>query len=266
MESRHHAARFLLWALLPWTCLHLGLHFADAILGARIRPGWGFAIGFLGVIGCSLWLSHRIRATTLGLRRAGIIVIGLFTVVVITICLVSPTEILAWATGGLLLLSTSLVGVCIGHEVQERAHLWPLIIVAVCFDLWSVTAPTGVSQNLIVSHEADAVSQFLLLSVPIPGLGLQAVLGIGDLVFSGLLIGATHTLALPWRLGLIGQWAGYGLCLMLLYLVQLPLPALVLVGPVWGIFMVGHVRPRPKEIMYAAVFIGVAYGVQLVVT
>ena len=266
MESTRHTSLFVLWVLVPWTTLHLGLHVLDGMVGAQLHAVLSYTLGFFGVVACTLSASRAGCLVTDGFRKVLPVALILFCGCTLLTALDGMIGAKAWLFGGLVMLLTSVIGVAIGHEVQDRAHLWPLIIVAVCFDLWSVTAPDGVSHQFVVSRGIDTISFVLTVFVPLPGMGVQQILGIGDLIFSGLLVGAAHGLGLPATRGFVGQILGYASCLLLLYFTELPIPALVFVGPIWGLSYVGWIRPRCLELCYAFGFIGIAYSLHLLVS
>ena len=64
--------------------------------------------------------------------------------------------------------------------MQTPAHFWPIALVAAAADLWSVTAPEGVTRQLVV--EADSASPMLdiiVLNLPIPPLFDEVTLYLG---------------------------------------------------------------------------------------
>ena len=91
---------------------------------------------------------------------------------------------LAWALGGTL-----------GRHVQHAAHLLPACAVAAAADLASLLSPEGPSHAIARSDRALSV---LATWFPVPGSGaVSPALGIGDLLFIGLVLGVAEVHALP---------------------------------------------------------------------
>lgn len=157
--------------------------------------------------------------------------------------------------GAGLILAASTIGARIGHEVQEASYLWPLVIVALGADIWSVTTPEGVTQQLIGDGIPPGVP-LIILTLPVPGLGLSPVLGIGDLLFSGLMLGAVARLGLSMRRAVIGLGVGFACCLAGLFFWAVPLPALPFIG-LAGVIALGRQAPiKPREAGLAVLFVG----------
>jgi hypothetical protein len=102
----------------------------------------------------------------------------------------------------LLLVDTALVslawavGTSIGTRVQHPSHLLPACVVAASADLVSVLSPEGPSHAIAASEQALSV---LATWFPVPGSHAVApALGIGDLLFVGLVLGVARTHALPY--------------------------------------------------------------------
>ncbi len=152
------------------------------------------------------------------------------------------------------------VGAGLGRGVQEAAHLWPLVAVGVGADIWSVTTPSGFTNQVVVEGEAPALLSFIVLSVPVPGIGVQPVLGVGDVLFTGLLLGAVAALGLSMKRCLVGLAIGYALTLVTLLVLALPIPALPFIA-VGAVAALGRQAPaRVKEMAMAVGFVLLLFG------
>ena len=250
-----------LWCLSFGALALLDLMIPYTRMGSMI----GFSIAFLtlGMVICTsiAWISTRAysRRAVLSLlvAAAAVIAAGLF----------APLTMGAILVGGAWLVAGGVLGVSIGRGVHFASYLWPLVIVALGADIWSVTSPEGVTQTLIVESEAPAATiQLLMLSLVVPGTGLSPVLGIGDILFTGLLVGAARSLSLPIRRLLMGLMVGFGVCLIALLIIQLPLPALPFLG-VFGVAALGSAaRPKTSELLVAIGFMTVIFGLRWVLT
>lgn len=157
------------------------------------------------------------------------------------------------------------IGAALGRGVMRASHLWPLVVVAVGADLWSVVSPEGVTHQLVV--EGPPVDAWwlglVMLHLPVPGLGSSPLLGVGDVLFTGLLCGAAHQLGLnTTRLGL-GLAAGFGVTLIGLLVFAVPLPALCFLAPLGVAALGSEARPSAREMALAMGVVVALFGVQL---
>lgn len=172
---------------------------------------------------------------------------------------------------GALLIGAALVagggwlGAGLGRGVQEAAHLWPLVVVGVGADIWSVTTPQGFTHQVVVEGAAPAVLSLIVVSVPIPGIGLQPVLGVGDILFTGLLLGAAAKLELSLPRCAIGLAVGYGLTLLTLLVLQLPIPALPFIAVAAAVALGREAPVRLREMLLAAGFVLLMFGARFVI-
>lgn len=166
--------------------------------------------------------------------------------------------------GAGLLLAGNALGARLGREVQAASYLWPLVVVALGADIWSVTTPEGVTHQMVEDGLPPGVP-LIILSLPVPGVGLSPVLGIGDVLFCGLLLGAVARLELSMKRALLGLAIGYGACLVGLVILASPIPALPFLG-VAGVAALGRsAAPVPKELGMAILFVGGFFLVRFVV-
>lgn len=177
-------------------------------------------------------------------------------------------EALFTGTAGLaLLILSAAVGARIGREVSQAQHLWPLVIVALGADLWSVTSPQGPTQQIIQAVQVEEASlwvQLLVFHLPVPRLGLAPLLGIGDLIFCALLVSAVRHLGLPERRLWWGLAAGFACTWAALLMWAVPLPALCFLGPLGAAALGRAARPRAAELLLAAAVPALLFGARLV--
>jgi hypothetical protein len=165
--------------------------------------------------------------------------------------------------GAVLLLLGSWIGAALGRGVHEASYLWPLVMVALGADLWSVTSPEGVTNQLVVESGTSMVTSLILLGAVVPGVGPSPLLGLGDVVFSGFLAGAVVRLGLSSNRLAAGLAVGYALTASALLVLELPLPALPFIG-IAGVAALGWAaRPKASEVATAAGFLALLFGLRL---
>lgn len=170
----------------------------------------------------------------------------------------------ALLVGAGLLLAGNALGARLGREVRAASYLWPLVVVALGADIWSVTSPEGVTHQMVEDGLPPGVP-LIILSLPVPGVGLSPVLGIGDVLFCGLLLGAVVRLGLSLQRVLVGLGVGFALCLAGLVILASPIPALPFLG-IGGVAALGRsAKPVPRELGLAILFVGGFFLVRFVV-
>jgi hypothetical protein len=157
-----------------------------------------------------------------------------------------------------LLLAGTWLGVALGVRVARPSYVWPLVIVAMGADTWSVLSPEGVTHQ-VVEGGGTAALQVLTLNVPVPGVGVTGVLGVGDIAFAAFLVGAVRALGLPVGRLCAGLAAGFAACLVALLVEQVPLPALPFLGLGGAIALGGAVRPVAREVLLALGVVAVLF-------
>ncbi|MEE2755954.1 MAG: hypothetical protein VYA30_04815 [Myxococcota bacterium] len=167
-----------------------------------------------------------------------------------------PDWVYPWYGFSLLWLA-SVLGARLGSEIQISSHVWPLILVACAFDYWSVMAPAGLTHAMVEEPRLVSSINPLILVFPIPLAGPQPILGVGDVVFAGFCMGIVKKLALNATRACVGLVAGLLVCLGLLLTMQIPLPALLCIGPAFGLSFGGVFKPRFKDLLGALVFVAV---------
>jgi len=158
------------------------------------------------------------------------------------------------------------IGDGIGRRIAHPGHLAPACAVAGGADLMSVLSPEGPSNAIAASDTAISV---LVVAGPVPGHAgaIAPTIGLGDLVFIALLLGAAavHGIA-RWRI-VIAVIAGVAVALALSGLLRTAVPALPAVGiaAVAAVPAFRDVRPRDRGAARAGIAIGIALGAFAVV-
>jgi len=229
--------------------------------GVEVSPRLGFTLAFVGV-SAAVVTAVLATAATEASPRAIFVGLGVGLTALIWGGRWAPTSAAsALAVGAGMLLVSARIGVAIGGRVTLARYVWPLVIVAVGADLWSVTAPSGLTRQAIVdAPPSDGISVFLL-TVPVPGGGLDGILGLGDIIFSGFLLGLAHRCGLSLRRAVFGLALGLAACLLFLLLLALPAPALVFIGPAFALALGSAVKPQPNEVAQGLVFVGLIWAI-----
>ena len=222
----------------------------------------GFSLAFGVLVAVVIVACAGAAPVPLAGRRLAWAVLGAAVVTALGAFLPAPDWVVGPLAGAGLICLGAWGGAAIGRAVEHARYLWPLVLVATGADLWSVTAPQGISHQM-VDGQAPALLPLLVLAVPVPGVGVAAVLGVGDIAFTGLLLGMAHRHGLPRRRVVWGLAVGFGLCLLLLLTLALPLPALPFIGPAVGVALGRSTRPRGSELWLAAAVVGALFGWRL---
>ena len=191
-----HTARWLALALgLAVTPCAVGL-VASSFSDSRVPQGLANAIVFAGggllpVLGLSIAATCQapLGFALVLAAASGVAVVALApamhaplaAAIVVDVSLVA----LAWA-----------LGCSLGRRVQHASHLLPACVVAACADLASVLTPEGPSHAIVESERALSL---FASSFPEPGAHAVApALGVGDLLFMGLVFGVARAHTLPY--------------------------------------------------------------------
>jgi len=235
-----------------WAAAWIALSALEAAAIGPLSPVLSFCITF--VVVCAVLVGVHGRAGALPRRSLGLFVaLGAAVAAPFTLnALDASPSLAAFMRGGLALTASAWLGAALGRGMQSAAHLWPLVIVALSADLWSVTSPSGVTAQLLTESTTETLS-LMALNAPAAGLGLVPVLGLGDVVFVGFLSGACAAVGLPLRRAGFGIAAGLAACLVALVALQVPVPALVFIGPLCAVALGRAVLPRPADLALAAV-------------
>jgi hypothetical protein len=127
----------------------------------------------------------------------------------------------------LLAIGTS-VGATIGGRIQHAGHLSVVVVVSSIADLASVLAPSGPSHEIA---ESPALLSLLALSWPMAGTTrIEPLLGVGDVVFVALYLGAAAQHGLSMRRTLVALASALAITAAVVALLALPIPALPFLG------------------------------------
>lgn len=250
-----------------WPMLFGTLLIADGVWPGGLLAGVvGFCLAFAGLTAVILWVSMGAAAGEARWPSA----------LLIALSGLALTAIVAWlqphaALGGLLagaglLAFGGWLGARLGAEMQQPGHLWPIAVVAAAADLWSVTSPEGLTHQLVV--EADSASRvvdLIVLSLPVPGIGVTPVLGVGDVLFTAFLIAACRRVGFDTRRTLVGLALGFAICLGALVVWQLPLPALPFIGIMVALSAGRQAIPSARDGLATLVFVAALFGARFAI-
>lgn len=229
----------------------------------RVGPGASAALVFAG--GALTALSPLVLAACapLGNRLAMALVAG-GALALGALAILNPSSIFAVALADAALVAFAHgAGGALGRRVQHPGHLLPACVVAAVANLVSVLHPSGPTHAIVRSERALAV---LAVSFPVPGERAAApVLGLGDLLFIALLLGAASAHGLPIRrvglAGLVGVLAAAGISI----LVRGAAPALVTIAAAVLLFVpeARRLRAEDRQTAKVAVVLAIAVGAGL---
>ncbi|MET0595515.1 MAG: hypothetical protein ABW133_22640 [Polyangiaceae bacterium] len=150
------------------------------------------------------------------------------------------------------------IGTSIGRRIEHPGHLLPACVVVASADAASVVSSFGPSHAIAESERALSV---VAIAFPVPGTtSFAPALGVGDLVFVALVLGAMAAHDLSITRGALLAWAGAMLAGLGSALLAVPIPALV---PIAAAMVVGvpearRVRAREKRVAAVAMVIAVS--------
>ncbi|HWZ88490.1 MAG TPA: hypothetical protein VNW92_06555 [Polyangiaceae bacterium] len=166
----------------------------------------------------------------------------------IAVALVQPAPLTA-----VLLVDGALVGVAwacgtsLGRRVQHASHLLPACVVAASADIVSLLSPEGPTHAIVKSDRALTV---LAVWFPVPGSSaLAPALGVGDLLFIGLVFGVAVAHHLPYARTVLLAVLGTSLAGLAAAWLGVAVPALVPIAAaiLLGLPMVRNVRPADRS-------------------
>ena len=256
----------IITAVSAWTMLFVSLWTLDqsGILGhipGRIAYSFTFFMLIIVILLVSLQageLTYSLRSSLLG-AVFGALGIGL------ALQVVSPGLLLAYLTGSFLIGGGMWLTASLGREVVSATYLWPLTLVVVLMDTWSVLSPSGITHQIVQEVQVAERFNFMILSLPIPGVGLEPILGMGDVLYLGFMAGAVAHLGLSSQKYLTGAGIGFILCLIALMTWEQPLPALTFVAPAIAIALGKEAKTTAQEIITAIVFVAVLFGIKTLI-
>jgi len=263
MKSFGH---FILTAFSAWTMLFVSLWVLDLSGVLAAMPGQiAYSFTFLMLVIALLLISVRAAELTASARDGWVGAIFAVAGIGLAMQVLSPGLLLAWLAGGCLIAGGMRLCASLGHEVISATYFWPLTLVVILMDSWSVLSPDGITHQIVHSVQTTEQFNFMLLTVPIPGIGLEPILGMGDVLFVAFMAGAVAHLNLSSQKYLTGAGIGFILCLIALLIWQQPLPALTFVAPAIAIALGREAASTTKEVLTAVVFVAVLFGVKTLV-
>lgn len=142
------------------------------------------------------------------------------------------------------------LGNFIGANIEHPGHLLPACVVASAADIVSVLHPSGPSHAVLASEKALS---WMAVSFPVLGTPqLAPAIGVGDLLFIALLLGAARRHSLSWIRGALLIAAGIALSGAASYSLEAAIPALPAIGLAFLVGMPAARRLRPKDRTIAA--------------
>jgi hypothetical protein len=234
-------------AIVLWSSLWLGLTTVHLLGPGEAASVPMFVLTFALLAAAVVWIG--LRATSLPRTPSTLVgAVGVAAGLAVACAVADVAAAPAALVSSLgLFIVAPWVGAALGQGMRDPAHLWPLVVVAVGADTWSVLAPEGLTSALIEGRAPIALN-WLAVHLPVPGIGPSPLLGLGDLVFVGFLAGACTQVDLPRVRTAMSLGLGLGLCLVALVVTAQPLPALPFVGPAVAAAHGRRVRPRVKEL------------------
>lgn len=158
---------------------------------------------------------------------------------------IAPPSLAGLATATAHLLLASALGASIGHRVEHPGHLLPACAVAAAADLASITTPGMPTRELLTTERALDLVAF---PAPVPGTSSWApVIGIGDLVFAALVLGAAAAHSLSRARASTALVLGALLAGVASAALERPVPALVPMAASVVALLPAVRRPRPRD-------------------
>jgi hypothetical protein len=200
---------------------------AAVAIAPRLPFGpWADLVTFVG--GVLVGIGGVAIATRAALAPREVIAVDLLAagILVAAVLLRSPTLVIG--VDAALVAIASATGGAIGERVQRPGHLLPAAAIAAAADIASVVSSWGPSHTIAESERALSVA-----AIGFPVIGTHAVapvLGVGDLVFVALLLGAARRHELPY-LRIVGlALLGIALAGFASARTGVPIPALPAIG------------------------------------
>jgi hypothetical protein len=138
-----------------------------------------------------------------------------------------------------LLAAGSALGSLVGARIESAGHLLFVALASALADVFSVTSPEGPSAAI---SKSDVALRIAAVSWPMIGTGsIEAFLGVGDVVFTGLYIASARRHELSMRRTLLALGAGYCATMLAVLALQVAVPALPFLG---GAMLIAHPEAR----------------------
>jgi hypothetical protein len=203
-----------------------------------LSPLVAYAVGFSCVVAATLSAG---RFAPSAARVVAPIVLGVVTALGVAYAFASrePSWPIALAVSIALLAAGSALGALVGTRIEHAGHLLFVALASALADVFSVTSPEGPSAAI---SKSDAALRVLAVSWPMIGTGsIEAFLGVGDVVFTGLYIASARRHELPMRRTLLALLAGYCTTMLAVLVLQVAVPALPFLG---GAMLIAHPEAR----------------------
>lgn len=245
--------RWLASILLPPAVLAasawLAPHVPAGSLTAILAGVFAFACVGAEVIVAGTWAPPLSRRSSLGL-----LVPAALLVAIALLGAAIPAVLAAVLVTACLLGAGSRLGATVGHAIAAPGHLLVVAIVSALVDVFSVLHPSGPTSQIIRIEAALSV-----LALPWPILGtahIQPVLGVGDVVFAGLYLGASRKHGLSLRRTTIGLALGLAIAFGAAVATERGIPALPFMGAAVVALHPAARRIPPADRANAAIGIG----------
>jgi hypothetical protein len=233
-------------------------HFPLGERGANLVVFGGAASTTLAALGiaaafCPRWSSRLAVALVAMALLAGFAALGVASsgaAVAVDAALVAA----AWA-----------IGTSIGRRIEHPGHLLPACVVVACADAASMVSRFGPTHAMAESERALSV---VAVAFPVPGTSSFApVLGIGDLIFVAIVLGAAAAHGLSMGRVAAYAWIGALAAGAVSAVLETAVPALVTIGAAvaLGIPEVRRIRPQERRIATMAMAIAVSLAAAVIV-
>ncbi len=131
------------------------------------------------------------------------------------------------------------LGALVGTRIEHAGHLLFVAFASALADVFSVTSPEGPSAAI---SKSDTALRIAAVAWPMLGSGqVEAFLGAGDLVFTGLYIASARKHELSMRRTLLALTGGYIATMLCVVAFQAAVPALPFLG---GAMLIAHPEAR----------------------
>jgi hypothetical protein len=213
---------------------------AAQLLGGALAlpPLVAYACGFACVVAATLVLSLFAPRT---LRVVAPLVLAVSCAIGLAYAFRSrdPSWPSALAISIALLAGGTALGAAVGTRIEHSGHLLFVALASALADVFSVTSPEGPSAAI---SRSDAALRIAAVSWPMIGTGrVEAFLGVGDIVFTGLYIASARRHELSMRRTLLALAGGYCATMLTVLVLKVPVPALPFLG---GAILIAHPDAR----------------------
>lgn len=170
---------------------------AAALAAPAIRLGeQGASMFSFGGASVTAILGVAVAATFDGSRVVrGAIAAGAVAVLVVAALVGGESGVRATCVDTALVAGAWAIGTAIGRRIEHPGHLFPACVVVASADVVSVVSSFGPTHAVA---ESDRALSLFAISFPVPGTNAFApALGVGDLVFVAIVLGAVSAHRLP---------------------------------------------------------------------